>query len=193
VVLEDAVSVLEVVLPRARFLVSPMLSQHLPVVQTEHKAGNYPWLTPFNSSQAPNDHAYAVESWGLIRDWIKAGVSSYNAWNMVLDTVGVGLDSTNVWPQNALLTVSKSTNSLDVTPAYYVFRHLSQYVDPGAVRIGATASLDSLDALAFKNPTGSIVTIVYNSGSSARKMIVALGATKLQFDVPANGWATVVR
>ena len=54
---------------------------------------------------APNDQAYAVESWGLIRDWIKAGVTAYSAWNMVLDTVGVGIDSTRVWPQNALLTV----------------------------------------------------------------------------------------
>jgi glucosylceramidase len=37
---------------------------------------------------APNDQAYAVESWGLIRDWIKAGVTAYSTWNMVLDTVG---------------------------------------------------------------------------------------------------------
>ena len=54
---------------------------------------------------APNDQAYAVESWGLIRDWIKAGVTAYSAWNMVLDTVGIGIDTTRVWPQNALLTV----------------------------------------------------------------------------------------
>ena len=39
---------------------------------------------------APNDQAYAVESWDYIRDAIKAGVTAYNAWNMVLDTVGQG-------------------------------------------------------------------------------------------------------
>ena len=75
----------------------------LPIWQTEHKCGNYPWATPFDASQAPNDQAYAVESWGLIRDWIRAGVTAYSAWNMVLDTVGVGIDTTRVWPQNALL------------------------------------------------------------------------------------------
>ena len=77
----------------------------LPVWQTEHRCGNYPWMTPFNATMAPNDQAYAVESWGLIRDWIKAGVTAYSAWNMVLDTVGVGIDSTRVWPQDALLVV----------------------------------------------------------------------------------------
>jgi hypothetical protein len=44
----------------------------------------------------------------------------------------------------------------------------------GSVRIEATASLGTLDALAFKNPTGSIVTVIYNSDSSAKKMILAL-------------------
>ena len=58
---------------------------------------------PSTRAMAPNDQAYAVESWGLIRDWIKAGVTAYSAWNMVLDTVGVGIDTTRVWPQNALL------------------------------------------------------------------------------------------
>ncbi len=34
---------------------------------------------------APNDHAYAEESW-TTSEWIKLGVNSYSAWNMVLDT-----------------------------------------------------------------------------------------------------------
>ncbi len=38
----------------------------LPMWQTEHKCGNYPWMSGYKST-APNDQAYAVESWGLIR------------------------------------------------------------------------------------------------------------------------------
>ena len=104
----------------------------IPVWQTEHQCGNYPWATPFDATTAPNDHAYAVESWGLIRDWIKAGVTAYSTWNMVLDTAGVSIDTTRVWPQNALLTVDTSAKTLIVTPAYYVFRHVSQFVAPGS-------------------------------------------------------------
>jgi glucosylceramidase len=159
----------------------------LPVWQTEHKCGNYPWTTPFDASMAPNDQAYAVESWGLIRDWIKAGVTAYSAWNMVLDTVGVGNDSTRIWPQDALLVVDTSANKLIVTPAYYVFRHLSQFVAPGAKVLATSGG----DALSFKNPDGSLVAVMHNAGS-AQTMTVALAGRRLQFAMPADGWATVV-
>ena len=109
-----------------------------------------------------NDHLYGEESWQLIRDWIVSGVNSYSAWNMVLDTVGKSLDG---WPQNALLTVDRAAKKLNITPAYYTFRHYSQYIAVGATRIGLTGSTD---ALAFKNPDGSIV--VHSAGSGSCKV-----------------------
>ncbi|HVV49321.1 MAG TPA: glycoside hydrolase family 30 protein [Polyangia bacterium] len=171
----------------------------LTVMQTEHKCGNYPFSVtgenpppgPTNTSMAPNDQAYAAESWGLIRDWLKAGVNSYSAWNMVLDTLGAGDATTRSppWYQNALLVVNRSAGTLTATPAYFVFRHLSQYVQPGATRVGTTGT--SLDALAFKNPDGSLIAVMYNAGSAAKTAILSVGGAKLQFSVPAGGWATV--
>jgi glucosylceramidase len=159
----------------------------VPVWQTEHQCGNYPWQTPFDPSMAPNDQAYAVESWGHIRDWIKAGVTAYSAWNMVLDTVGVGIDTTRVWPQNALLTVDTTAKTLNITPAYYVFRHVSRFVATGAKVVATSGG----DALAFKNPDGSVVVVMFNSGA-ARTTTVAIAGQKLQLPMPGNGWATVV-
>jgi len=159
-------------------------SSGLPMWQTEHKCGNYPWMTATYKPTAPNDQAYAVESWGLIRDWIKAGVSVYSAWNMVLDPVGKGNDTTRDWAQNALLLVDGT--KLVITPTYYVFRHLSQYVEPGATFVGTTGG----DALAFKNPDGKIVTVLYNSGA-AKTSIVSAGGKMYSFAMPAAGWATV--
>jgi glucosylceramidase len=46
------------------------------------------------------------------------------------------------------------------------------------------------DALAFKNPDGTIVAVVRNSGA-AKKAIVTVAGKMLQFDMPANGWATI--
>jgi glucosylceramidase len=165
-------------------------SSNLPIWQTEHKCGNYPWgpagFPAFNPNMAPNDYAYGVESWGNIRDWIKAGVTAYNAWNTVLDTAGKNIDSKQPWPQNALLTVNTSTKALTITPAYYVFRHCSQFVSPGAKVVASSGG----DALAFKNLDGSIVTIMYNAGA-ATTYTLAVGGKKLQFSMPANGWATV--
>ena len=165
------------------------------VMQTEHPCGNYNFDTPYwkqsqyNASKPPNDHAYGEESWQLIRDWIASGVNSYNAWNMVLDTVGKSLDG---WPQDALLIVDRSAKTLTATAAYYAFRHFSAYVVPGATRIGTQGTTD---ALAFKNPDGSVIVEVYNKASSAAVTTVGVGSalsqTLYQFSVPAHGWATL--
>jgi glucosylceramidase len=168
--------------------VAGLKSLNDPIFQTEHQCGNYPWnpmgLPMYNPNTAPNDYPYGVESWGLIRNWIKAGVNMYSAWNMVLDTAGKSIAG---WPQNALLTVDTTAKTLNVTPAYYVFRHVSQYVDPGGHVVNTSGSAD---ALAFKNLDGTIVVVIYNSGA-ARNFIAMVAGKRLQFAMPANGFATI--
>lgn len=162
-------------------------SYQVPVMQTEHKCGNYPWENGTDQSRAPNDHAYAEESWGFFTNWIRKSVNSYMAWNMVLDTIGLSLDEVRPWAQNALLAVDRNSSTLVVTPTYYVFRHLAQYVEPGAVRVEVQGG----DALAFQNPDGSIVTVLFNSGQQVSNTTLAVAGTTLQFSIPARGWATV--
>jgi glucosylceramidase len=166
----------------------------LPVWVTTHKYGNYPFCGsgrvgcpgPYNATQAPNDHAYGVESWGYIRDAITKGrVSVYHAWNMVLDEIGLGIDTSRDWKQDALLVADGG--KVTATPAYYVFRHFSQYVVPGARVVDTTGG----DAVAFKNPDGSLVAVVFNSGAANDHFTIAMAGKKLQFAMPANGWATV--
>jgi glucosylceramidase len=169
------------------------------VMQSEHKCGNYPWLgsaassvedanrNNFLASMAPNNHAYGEESWDLIKSWIEDGVNIYSAWNMVLDHEGFNLDEVRPWPQNALLAVNLATGQLQITPYYYVFRHVAQYVDAGAVRIGVSGG----NALAFRNPDNSIVTIMFNEGQSPAATTLSIDGTMVQFDIPARGWATV--
>ena len=172
----------------------------LPIWATEHKCGNYPFsqsscgtsgtssCPSYNSTQAPNDQAYGVESWNQIRNAInKGGVTAYNAWNMVLDTVGKGIDTHRDGNQDALLAVDTASKALNVTPAYCVFRHFSQFVGVGAKRVATSGG----DAVAFKNPDGSLVAVMYNSGSANSSYVVSIGSQKLQFSMPANGWATV--
>jgi glucosylceramidase len=175
------------------------LNSGLPVWASEHKCGNYPWnpssgcgdssdsCPAYNSSKAPNDFAYGVESWKYIRNAIKTvKVTSYNAWNMVLDSGGLGIDTSRDWKQNALLVASGG--SVTPTPFYWVFRHLSQYVNGGKASVVATTGGD---AVAFKNDDGSIVVVAYNSGGANSNFIVQIGSKKLQFAMPASGWATL--
>jgi len=154
----------------------------IPIWLSEHKCGGNPGA---NVAAAPNDLSYAKDSWSYIRDAIKNGLTAYNAWNMVLDKGGKGIDNTRVWAQNALLVVDGG--QIIQTPAYYVFRHFSQFVVPQAKRIDATGG----DAIAFKNPDGSIVAIMYNSGAANSNYVVSIAGKSLQFAMPASGWATI--
>lgn len=153
----------------------------IPIWISEHKCGGSPGK---DVPAAPNDLSYANESWGYIRDAMKRGLTAYNSWNMVLDKGGRGIDNTRAWAQNALLVVDGG--KIVQTPAYYVFRHFSQYVVPQAKRIDATGG----DAVAFKNPDGSLVAIMYNSGA-AGNYVVSIGGKNVQFAMPASGWATI--
>ncbi len=154
----------------------------IPIWLSEHKCGGNPGA---NVAAAPNDLSYAKDSWGYIRDAINHGLTAYNAWNMVLDKGGKGIDNTRVWAQNALLVVDGG--QIIQTPAYYVFRHFSQYVAPQAKRIDVKGG----DAVAFKNPDGSLVAILYNSGAANGNYVVSIGGKSLQFAMPASGWATI--
>ena len=176
---------------------STPLTYELPVWVTEHKCGNYPFFTSARPGSAtappiaayieppPNDQAYALESWWYIRDAItKAKVTAYTVPHMVLDTIGKGNDTSRQWAQNSLLVVGDG--KIIETQTYYVVRHFSQFVDPGATVIGTNGG----DAVAFKNPDGSLVAVIYSAAAKS-DYTVAIGGKKLQFAVPAGGWATV--
>jgi len=177
--------------------VSKVVAAGFKVMQSEHKCGNYPWLTPkatseadstrdnFLADHAPNNHAYGEESWDLIKGWIDKGVNSYSAWNLVLDKGGFNLDKSRPWPQNALIVVDGTT--VKYTAAYYVFRHVAEFVEPGATVLTATGG----NALAFKNPDGTVVTIMYNKGDAAANTVLSVDGTMYQVSIPAHGWATV--
>lgn len=169
------------------------------VMQTEHRCGNYPWLDSLATSRddadrhnflpdrAPNNHAYAEESWDMLKQWIEAGVHIYSAWNMVLDTGGFNMDTSRPWPQNALIAVDVEANTFEVTPAYYVFRHIGQFLETGAMRVSVTGD----DALAFKNPDGRIVTVMFNPEEQPVSTSLSIDGAATAFEIPARGWATL--
>jgi glucosylceramidase len=80
------------------------------------------------------------------------------------------------------------SGTLSTTQAYYVFRHFSQFVRPGA----KVLTTSNGDAVAFRNPDNSIVAVMYNAGSSKSAYTVQIGAQYVQFSLAATSWATVV-
>jgi hypothetical protein len=84
--------------------------------------------------------------------------------------------------------VDRSAKKLIITPAYWVFRHFSQYIQPGAVRIGTSGSDE---VLAFINPDGFIITQVYNKDDVEKDLTIGVSGGLYRFTIPAHSWATL--
>jgi glucosylceramidase len=132
------------------------IAHHWHAMQTENWSNNgaNDWAGVMNGGTpcAPNMIAYFENK-----------VNSFNSWNMILDSALSGYPMN--WAQNSLITVKLNTNppSISYCPEFFLMKHFSYYVSPGAVSIAST-STGSLSSTAFKNPDGSIVVFVLNTG-----------------------------
>jgi glucosylceramidase len=93
------------------------------------------------------------------------------------------------WPKSALLVVDRDLGILTPTPTYFLFRHFSHFVNPGAVRVALSAG--DVQGQAFENPDGSIVTILHNPDAVERSTTLGVLGTTYEFTIPAQGFVTV--
>ncbi|MDR1919393.1 MAG: beta-glycosidase [Tannerellaceae bacterium] len=133
----------------------------LRLYQTEQECGN-----------GKNDWRGAVYSWNLMRHYLENGVSGYLYWNTSLMQGGV---SRWGWAQNSLLVVNED-QTFDYTPEYYVMKHVSHYVRPGAKLLQTEGSFPN--HLAFLNPDGGIVLIAANEEATERVISIQLNNTR---------------
>lgn len=116
-----------------------------------------------------NSWGDAERLYGLMKSYLENNANSYFAWNMILDETGM---STWKWKQNALITVDHNTGQVTFNGEYYVMRHFSQYVKPGAKRILSTGLWG--DKIAFVNPDGSIVLVMGNAAKQSHTVSVGI-------------------
>lgn len=120
-------------------------------------------------NKGDNSWADAQRLYGLMKHYLENNAGSYFAWNMVLDETGM---SSWKWRQNALITVNSATGKVTYNGEYYVLRHFSQYVKPGAKRVLTTGPWG--DKIAFVNPDGSTVIVLANSSSKPHEITLAV-------------------
>lgn len=145
------------------------------VMQTENECGS-----------GENNWKSAEHTWSLIKHYIGNGAEAYIYWNFILQTPGV---SHWGWVQNSMVTVNKSTDEVIYTPEFYVMKHLSHFVKPGALLL--TASNDQ-NLLAFKNPDETIVIVLANETDKDAGETLKLGDNCLKINVKANSFNTFV-
>lgn len=143
------------------------------LMQTESECGN-----------GENNWASAEYTWSLINHYLNNGANSYIYWNMVLDHTG---RSTWGWVQNMLISVNKDTKQVVYNPEYYLMKHLSHFVRPGAYRLSTSGGKDHL---AFVNPDGTIVLLLVNLDNQEKTTVVDLGGKTFTVPLKAKSFNT---
>ncbi|RBW69751.1 glycoside hydrolase family 30 protein [Bacillus taeanensis] len=146
-------------------------------MQTENECGD-----------GKNTWEYAHYVHNLYRHYFVNGVNSYIYWNMVLEPKGI---STWGWEQNSMITVDPKTKEVNVQPEYYVMKHFSHFVVPGAVRIDLKGPWTG-NAVAFENPNGEKVVVIANPFSEVRKLHLSDGTSTNVFDLEPESFNTII-
>lgn len=148
---------------------------HLKLMQTESECGGH-----------SNDWEAAEYTWSLINQYIKNGANVYTYWNMVLDETGL---STWGWAQNSLISVDKSTKAVVYHPEFYIMKHVSHFVQPGAYRLETNGGDDHL---AFVNPDGKTIVVFVNKENSGRTLKIGINGYVLDIEAKARSFNTIV-
>ena len=164
----------------------------LTVWQTETDCGNWFWLPNFKPDKPANDIFYAGFTWEKIRDWLKAGVTVYELWNMVLKPEGKNIDSIRPWPQNSLITVDPATHAIRYTPLFGAIGSFSRFVPPGSRMIETEGISAEADVVAFLDPSGCVVIVLYNRKEASASIKVQVRRSVHAVNMPPQSFATLV-
>lgn len=120
--------------------------------------------------------------------FFRHGVERYTYWNMALKEGGV---STWGWEQNSLCTVNPETKELKLQPEFYLMKHVSHFVKPGAQYLKTKGHMTT-NTIAFENPDGSIVFIVGSNMNRDREFTFEHGEKSFSATIPAHSIHTFV-
>ena len=100
-------------------------------IAAAHK--KYPNMRLYQSEQecgdGKNDWEYCCYAWTLMKHYISNGACAYMYWNLSLDKDGF---SRWGWRQNSLVSVDLQKKTYTYNFEYYLLKHVSHYVMPGA-------------------------------------------------------------
>lgn len=152
---------------------------------------NHPGMKLYQTEQecgdGKNDWKHCNYSWELMKHYLSHGVSSYLYWNMALQEGGV---SRWGWSQNSLITVNKQEKTYQYNYEYYLLKHVSHFVKPGARRILAEGGFE--DLLVFENTDKSIVVIARNSKDESQVLNFQVDNKDIAVTLKPDSFSTVV-
>ena len=150
----------------------------------------YPELAMYQTEQecgdGKNDWEGAEHSWDLMKHYLRNGVSVYEYWNTSLLEGGI---SRWGWAQNSLVVVDTKEKDYRFSYEYYLLKHLSHYVLPGAKMLETSGDFD--DLLAFENTDSSIVVMAYNESDQEKNIKLEISGKLLKATLEAKSFNTI--
>ena len=143
------------------------------------------WQTEQECGDGQNDWRGAMYSWNLMKHYLNNGVSVYEYWNTSLLKGGI---SRWGWAQNSLVVVDEIPGEYAFTYEYYMMKHASHFVLPGAKKLQTKGYAD---ALAFRNTDHTIVVILANQTDEDMKVKILVGDHFLTPTLEANSINTI--
>lgn len=119
-----------------------------------------------------NDPKYALDwaKWGntfttVLNNWCRCIMT----WNLILDEHG----DPNIGPFSCggLVTL-RSNGELQHSGQYWALRHFSQHIHRGAIRLGSHSDATELAHIALRNPDGTSVLVLTNTGEERAVRLV---------------------
>ena len=126
----------------------------------------------------------------MIQDF-NAGAVGWTDWNLLLDETGGPNHVGNFC--FAPVHADTRTGEVHYTPSFFYFGHFSKFIRPGAVRVSATTSRSTLEATAFRNPDGSVATVVMNRGAAAITYTLQIDGQQAVLTIAPRAIQTVVQ
>jgi glucosylceramidase len=151
----------------------------------------YPNLKFYQSEQecgdGKNDWKGVLHSWDLMKHYLNNGVSVYEYWNTSLLKGGI---SRWGWAQNSLLVVDPDAKTYNYSNEYYLLKHVSHFVMPGAKKLDATGEYK--DLLAFLNPDKSIVVVLANQEQTEKSVNIKINDKVYSPKLSPNSFNTLI-
>ena len=152
-------------------------------MQLLHREEPYPGNTAEREDRLPG-RSGAGQGIGRQRD---ADSGAGGAEGIALEEGGI---SRWGWSQNSLITVNKENKTYHYNHEYYLIRHFSQFVKPGAKLLVSSGEFN--DILAFENPDKSVVVVLSNEGETDKTITFGIGGKNYSAQLKANSFNTVV-
>jgi glucosylceramidase len=122
-----------------------------------------------------------------MKHYFTYGTNVYDYWNISLLEGGM---SRWGWTQNSLVTVNEQDKTYRYTYEYYLLKHFSHYVLPGAQRLKTAGNFD--DILAFRNKNGKIAVVIYNAEQTEATKTVKVGERVFEVKLKPQSINTII-